>query len=87
MTKSKELASDLTAMMKVMADEDQWPIKFELVERMVDQVVSSWYDEVDGRLTDLIKTWEDKMGDDDKTLYTLGIRRAQDLFRGQDPNP
>jgi len=82
MTKSKELAGDLTDMMKVMADGETWPVPFEMVERMVDQVVSRWLGEVESEIQTLIKDWETKM-EDDNTLYSLGLRRALDVVKGE----
>jgi len=82
MTKSRELASDLTDMMKVMADGKTWPIPFELVERMVDQIASRWISEVESEIQTLIKDWETKM-EDDNTLYSLGLRRALDVVKGE----
>jgi len=82
MTKSKELAGDLTDMMKVMAEDKTWPIPFELVERMVDQLVSRWLGEVESEIQTLIKDWETKMEGDD-TLYSLGLRRALDVVKGE----
>jgi hypothetical protein len=82
MTKSEELASIIVGMMQVMANEDQWPIPFELVKRMVDQTISGWVDEVESEIQTLIKDWEVKMENDD-SLYSLGLRRALDVVKGQ----
>jgi hypothetical protein len=82
MSKSRELAGDLTDMMKVMAEDKTWPIPLELVERMVDKVVSRWLDEVESEIQTLIKDWEAKM-EEDNTLYSLGLRRALDVVKGQ----
>jgi hypothetical protein len=82
MTKSEELASSIVGMMQVMANEDQWPIPFELVKRMVDQTISGWVDEVESEIQTLIKDWEVKMENDD-SLYSLGLRRALDVVKGQ----
>jgi hypothetical protein len=81
-TKSKELAATLTAMMQVMADKDQWPIPFELVERMTEKVISGWVDDVESEIQTLIKDWEVKM-EEDNTLYSLGLRRALDVVKGE----
>jgi len=35
----------------------------------------------------LTREWEDTMGSDDKSLYTLGLRRAIDLIRGDERKP
>lgn len=36
-------------------------------------------------LSDKILSWEASMGDDDKSLYTLGIRHSIDSIRGSEP--
>jgi hypothetical protein len=38
-------------------------------------------------LAELAQTWEASMGEDDKSLYTLGLRRAIDLIRESDYKP
>lgn len=53
----------------------------------IDVVLDEWFDNLDHRLTDLIKDWESRVGNDDKTLYTLGIRRVKDIIRGIDDHP
>ena len=68
--------------MRVMANEDQWPIPLPLVERMVEQVVGNWLDDVQSEIQTLIKEWETKM-EDDNTLYSLGLRRALDVVKGE----
>ena len=83
MTNSEKLRDKIAGTMKLLADENQWPIKFEMVERLIDSAVNDWYSDIDQQLTNLIKDWESRM-DDDKTLYTLGIRRAQDIVRGEE---
>lgn len=80
MTK-EQLIERLTYTMRVLAPEDKWPVEFKIVERLVEQVLNDYYDDIDARLTTLIKDWESRM-DDDKTLYSLGVRRAQDIVRG-----
>lgn len=35
----------------------------------------------------LTRDWEDAMGPEDKTLYTLGLRRAIDLIRNEKHKP
>ena len=47
--------------------------------------LEEWKTHVEGKLIDIIKVWESKMGDNDNTFYTLGIRRALDVVRGEDP--
>ncbi len=38
------------------------------------------------KLEQMVKDWEDSMGDDDKSFYTLGIRRAIDVIVDNDPD-
>lgn len=38
-------------------------------------------------LADLVKDWEQAMGPDDKSLYTLGLRKAIDLIREEEYKP
>ena len=47
--------------------------------------LEEWKIYVEGKLIDIIKVWESKMGEDDKTMYTLGVRRALDVVLGEDP--
>lgn len=47
--------------------------------------LEEWKTYVESKLIDIIKVWESKMGKDDKTMYTLGVRRALDVVRGEDP--
>lgn len=78
MSNSKEeLIETLVAALKIIyGDKPQ-------TESVVDAVITSWYEEIDGQLGKLISEWEERIPDD-KTLYTLGIRRAIDVVHGQD---
>ena len=40
----------------------------------------------DGKLEQMVKDWEASMGEEDKTFYTLGIRRALDVLVDNDPD-
>lgn len=84
MTNSEMLRDKIIGTMKLLADENQWPIKFEMVERLIGSAVNDWYSDIDQQLVNMVKEWEEKMGEDDKTLYTLGVRRALDLVRGEE---
>lgn len=46
--------------------------------------IGMWKEEVQDKLLHIIKVWETKMGDEDKTLYTLGVRRALDIVMGRE---
>lgn len=56
----------------------------EAIVTTTDTVVDEWFSEIESEIVRLIKDWEDKMGDDDKTLYSLGLRRALDVVRGEE---
>lgn len=53
----------------------------------IDVVLEEWFTNIDHRLEAMIKDWEGRVGDDDKTLYTLGIRRVRDLLNGVHDHP
>jgi hypothetical protein len=84
MKSSDKLKDKIVGTMRLLADENQWPVKLELLEKLVDSAVTDWTSDIDQQLLGLIKDWEERMGDDDKTLYSLGVRRAQDIIRGDD---
>jgi hypothetical protein len=86
MNNSEKLIDKIAGTMRLLADENQWPVKIELIEKLIDSAVNDWYSDIDQQISNLVRDWEEKMGDEDKTLYTLGIRRAQDIVRGEE-NP
>jgi len=45
----------------------------------LDGALSDWVSDVAGRLTAMAREWEEAMGDDDKTYYSLALRRAVDV--------
>lgn len=49
----------------------------------IDVVLDEWFANLDDRILAMVKDWEGRMGDDDKTLYTLGLRRVRDLLAGE----
>ena len=57
----------------------------EKVAAIVDDVLGEWTRTAEIKLVEMIREWEDRMPEDD-TLYTLGLRRALDVIRGEDPN-
>lgn len=50
---------------------------------LTNERLKTWQDKVDSKIEDLYRDWEGRMPDD-TTLYTLGLRHAQDLIRGKD---
>ena len=53
--------------------------------RFLDEILDGVNDGVIKELVAKVKDWEDTMGEDDKSLYTLGIRQAIDVVRGDKP--
>ena len=83
MNRKDELKDKLISTMKALAPEDQWPIKFSMLERLIDTIASEWSDAIEKEIVVLIAEWEAKI-EDDNTLYTLGARRALDILRGEE---
>lgn len=94
MTK-EELAETITTNLMALAEENQWPIQRYQMQSVIAQTLTSWDNEevlknffdwrntVDAKVQEMIKDWEYRMPDD-KTLYSLGLRRALDVMRGLD---
>jgi len=55
-----------------------------LTERFV-QLMESYSEEIADRFTLMIDEWESAMSEDDKTLYSLGLRRARDIVTESNP--
>jgi hypothetical protein len=53
--------------------------------RFIDDATSENNEKLIKTLVQKIQNWEDTMGEDDKSLYTLGIRQAVDILRGDSP--
>lgn len=54
----------------------------EVVRAIADEA-GAWQKEMVANINALIKEWESRMGEDDTTLYSLGIRQVRDLVRGE----
>ena len=67
--------------MAVSVEGEQSMVELELAERAVRSILKDWFESMDGTLTEMIKDWESRM-EGEETFYTLGIRRVQDLLRG-----
>lgn len=52
------------------------------IANMIVEEATAWNSEIIDELNTMIREWEQKMGEDDKTMYTLGIRRVKDLLGG-----
>jgi hypothetical protein len=81
MTKD-QLTERALIMLRVLADDDQWPVDVKLIERVISGMIFEWVDEVEDEIQSLIKDWEAKM-EDDNSLYSLGLRRALDVVKGE----
>jgi hypothetical protein len=83
MTKD-QLIERALIMLRVLADDDQWPVDVKLIERVISGMISEWIDDAEEDIKSLIKDWESRH-EDDNTLYSLGLRRALDVVKGQSP--
>lgn len=83
MNKRDLLKDKLISTMKALAPEEEWPLKFAMIERLVETVVNDWAGDIEREIVMLIAEWEAKI-EDDNTLYTLGARRALDILRGEE---
>ena len=52
------------------------------VSQSVQEGISEWNESVTAQITSMITDWESSMGEDDKTFYSLGLRRAMDIISG-----
>jgi hypothetical protein len=53
--------------------------------KFIDNATSEKNEDLIKTLVQKIQDWEDTMGEEDKSLYTLGIRQAVDVLRGDSP--
>jgi hypothetical protein len=52
------------------------------VSQTVQEGISEWTESVTAQITSMISEWEASMGENDKTFYSLGLRRAIDIISG-----
>jgi hypothetical protein len=48
------------------------------------QIIDNWMESKTDKLQEMIKTWEDSIGSEDGSLYSLGLRRAVDIITDTD---
>ena len=82
--KKQELISTIIKDITVAMVNNEKPSVEQVAEAVVTPV-DAFMKSIEDQLTELIKDWEEKMSDDDKTLYSLGLRRALDIVRGESP--
>jgi len=81
-----QLVEKVAYAMKTMSfssPDQQQVVELELAERAVRSILKDWFESTDKTLTEMAKDWEARM-EGEETFYSLGIRRAQDLLRGDD---
>jgi hypothetical protein len=54
--------------------------------KFLDEVFDTWEKSIIKELGQKVLAWESAMGDDDKSLYTLGIRHSIDAIKGLPQN-
>ena len=60
-------------------------VPVEKIAAIVSDATMDWVDTIEMKLTEMIRDWEDRMPQDD-TFYSLGLRRALDVVKGNDPD-
>lgn len=60
-------------------------VPVEKIAAIVSDATIDWIDTIEMKLTEMIRDWEDRMPQDD-TFYSLGLRRALDVVKGNDPD-
>lgn len=55
-----------------------------IVDKFI-EMLDRYSEEVAERLHSLAINWESRMGENDKTLYSLGVRHAIDVLTEKDP--
>lgn len=60
-------------------------VPVEKIAAIVSDATMDWIDTIETKLTEMIRDWEDRMPQDD-TFYSLGLRRALDVVKGNDPD-
>ena len=53
----------------------------------IEEAIDNRDQELINNIVVLIRTWEEAMGKEDKTLYTLGMRRVIDMLREENHKP
>jgi hypothetical protein len=60
------------------------PVTEEKLEEVISQFLEKWETSITLKLRAMVDDWETEVPDD-TSLYTLGLRRAIDVVRGDDP--
>lgn len=70
-------------LMALASTKEVTPEQFQKIFLIVSETVEEWKLEKIAELENMVREWESSMGADDKTFYSLGIRRAIDVVRGE----
>jgi hypothetical protein len=84
LTKSTTVARIYKLLEPLLQSEDKKPTFDEIVDA-IDTGLSEWRVGLSFELRKKATEWEEKMGDGDKTLYSLGLRHAMDLVTEYNP--
>jgi len=94
-TNEENVAEKITELLMMTAPENRWPMTrpqmlsaiTQILRQSKTEFISSelevWQDSVKTKLRELIKDWEAKMPED-STLYSLGLRHAEDVVYGRE---
>lgn len=70
-------------LMALASTKEVTPEQFQKIFLIVSETVEEWKLEKIAELENMVREWESSMGADDKTFYSLGIRRAIDVVQGE----
>lgn len=70
-------------LMALASTKEVTPEQFQKIFLVVSETVEEWKLEKIAELENMVREWESSMGADDKTFYSLGIRRAIDVVQGE----
>jgi hypothetical protein len=59
------------------------PETFTSITKIVESNFDNWIDQKIEQIQAMVIDWENNMGDDDKSFYSLGLRRAIDIISEQ----
>lgn len=83
MAKKKDVIA-LKLVHAIMKMSEDLPLHPGEVEQKVFDAFDEWQEVMTGQMTEMVKQWETEVPDD-TSLYSLGLRRAIDVVRGDDP--
>lgn len=89
MSEKEKLVERILYSLKVVStsyDAQDRVVELDMAEKVIDTIITDWLEGVDNSLTAIIKDWEARV-EDDKSLFSLGVRRAQDVIRGENQVP